>query len=347
MESQTGEWAEPLDAPFDGIEDIAKHSGIVQNGELPVFKAYSSTTASPFQAPSLADDALMTMKRKEPSTPPGPVALATTTSSAEVASSPPAGSRKKRRTQNRGAKNKGLRHFSLKVCEKVQSKRVTTYNEVADELVTELQMLAAAGQAEGMGNNSSSQKNIRRRVYDALNVLMAMDIITKEKKEIRWVGLPTHSKQDLHKLEVRLVSKPIAVSDQEARLERIRKKSDHLEELVSQQRSYANLLARNSKADPGHMADASAKIHLPFILVNTRNTTEIECEMAEDHSEYFFNFSAPFEIHDDTEVLKRAGMDREQPGTPSHTVAPIRLSVTSPHTTATASTLPRPPMPFT
>jgi hypothetical protein len=40
---------------------------------------------------------------------------------------------------------------------------------------------------------------------------MAMDIITKEKKEIRWVGLPTHSKQDLHKLEVRLVSKPIAV----------------------------------------------------------------------------------------------------------------------------------------
>lgn len=46
------------------------------------------------------------------------------------------------------------------------------------------------------------QKNIRRRVYDALNVLMAMGIITKEKKEIRWVGLPTNSKQDLHKLEV-------------------------------------------------------------------------------------------------------------------------------------------------
>lgn len=38
--------------------------------------------------------------------------------------------RKKRRVQTRGTKNKGLRHFSLKVCEKVQSKRVTTYNEV-------------------------------------------------------------------------------------------------------------------------------------------------------------------------------------------------------------------------
>jgi hypothetical protein len=36
-------------------------------------------------------------------------------------------------------------------------------------------------------------KNIRRRVYDALNVLMAMDIITKNKKEITWVGLPGSS----------------------------------------------------------------------------------------------------------------------------------------------------------
>jgi hypothetical protein len=113
-----------------------------------------------------------------------------------------------------------------------------------------------------------------------------------------------------------------------------------------QQRSYANLLTRNSKTDPSQMSDASAKIHLPFILVNTRNTTEIECEMAEDHSEYFFNFSAPFEIHDDTEVLKRAGMDREQPG-PSHTVAPIRLSIAPPPPLPTTggAALPRPPPP--
>jgi hypothetical protein len=33
-------------------------------------------------------------------------------------------------------------------------------------------------------NQAYDEKNIRRRVYDALNVLMAMNIITKEKKEI-------------------------------------------------------------------------------------------------------------------------------------------------------------------
>lgn len=46
------------------------------------------------------------------------------------------------------------------------------------------------------------QKNIRRRVYDALNVLMAMNIISKEKKEIRWIGLPTNSAQECQNLEV-------------------------------------------------------------------------------------------------------------------------------------------------
>ena len=47
------------------------------------------------------------------------------------------------------------------------------------------------------------QKNIRRRVYDALNVLMAMNIISKDKKEIRWIGLPTNSAQECQNLEVR------------------------------------------------------------------------------------------------------------------------------------------------
>lgn len=52
-------------------------------------------------------------------------------------------------------------------------------------------------EANGQPLDSSNydQKNIRRRVYDALNVLMAMNIISKDKKEIRWIGLPTNSAQ--------------------------------------------------------------------------------------------------------------------------------------------------------
>lgn len=44
---------------------------------------------------------------------------------------------------------KGLRHFSMKVCEKVRTKGFTSYNEVADELVLEF--------ATGMHGSADSQ----------------------------------------------------------------------------------------------------------------------------------------------------------------------------------------------
>ena len=86
--------------------------------------------------------------------------------------------------------SKGLRHFSMKVCEKVKQKNVTSYNEVADELVGEYCGLTSFNQNELSASQSSSaataldywsydQKNVRRRVYDALNVLIAMNIISK------------------------------------------------------------------------------------------------------------------------------------------------------------------------
>ncbi len=63
-----------------------------------------------------------------------------------------------------------------------------------------------------------------RRVYDALNVLMAMNIISKEKKEIRWLGLPTNSVQEANSLEL----------DKEKRMERIKAKTQQLQDLILQ-----------------------------------------------------------------------------------------------------------------
>ena len=201
--------------------------------------------------------------------------------------------------QTAGGRNngKGLRHFSMKVCEKVESKGRTTYNEVADELVGEFSgaahlpppvalrcarsQLPRRGLAatltptgcmssqpeacrepiwdcccvtwqfewqiripsilpgpafrgrlwstwhEGTahpvhahlciadfetttlspacagspGIAAYDEKNIRRRVYDALNVLMAMDIIIKDKKDISWKGLPSAPHAQLEKLK--------------------------------------------------------------------------------------------------------------------------------------------------
>ena len=41
------------------------------------------------------------------------------------------------------------------------------------------------------GGTQYDEKNFRRRVYDGLNVLIAMEIISRSKKEILWHGLPS------------------------------------------------------------------------------------------------------------------------------------------------------------
>ncbi|XP_073915185.1 transcription factor Dp-2 isoform X5 [Castor canadensis] len=197
----------------------------------------------------------------------------------------------------KGDKNgKGLRHFSMKVCEKVQRKGTTSYNEVADELVSEL----TSSDDHLPADSAYEQKNIRRRVYDALNVLMAMNIISKEKKEIRWIGLPSNSAQECQDLEV----------EKQRRIERIKQKRAQLQELLLQQIAFKNLVQRNRQNEQQNQGPPAlnSTIQLPFIIINTSRKTVIDCSISSDKFEYLFNFDNTFEIHDDIEVLKRMGM---------------------------------------
>jgi len=199
---------------------------------------------------------------------------------------------KRRKTEKGG---KGLRHFSMKVCEKVKAKGSTSYNEVADELVAEL----TDPRCQSPSDQQYDQKNIRRRVYDALNVLMAMDIISKEKKEIRWLGLPTNSVQEAYSLE----------DEKAKRIDRIKAKTQQLQDLIQQQIAFKNLVERNKEAEKISGAPTpNSAIQLPFIILNTSKKTVIDCSISHDKMEYLFNFNDTFEIHDDMEVLKRMGM---------------------------------------
>ncbi|CAB1347482.1 unnamed protein product, partial [Coregonus sp. 'balchen'] len=172
---------------------------------------------------------------------------------------------------NKANKNgKGLRHFSMKVCEKVQKKGATSYNAVADELVAEFTHSTTVMATYSVYD----QKNIRRRVYDALNVLMAMNIISKEKKEIRWIGLPNNSAQECQNLEV----------EKQKSLKRIRQKRTQLEELILQQISFKNLVQRNKASEASSLAPppSSSVIHLPFIILNTDVRTVTDCSISSD-----------------------------------------------------------------
>ena len=179
-------------------------------------------------------------------------------------------------------------------------------------------------------------KNIRRRVYDALNVLMAMDIITKNKKEITWRGLPGSTVQDHlgdgsgnsdDKRKVNGLSRCQRVQqlqlEVKKRQEDIRKKTECLQELMVQNVCFQNLLGRNYTRDfaesrrtqnkhaqsaDAHEDDKNEKIPLPFIIINTDSKAVVQCEMCPRRTDVSFDFSLPFEINDDNEILKRLGM---------------------------------------
>jgi riboflavin biosynthesis pyrimidine reductase len=90
---------------------------------------------------------------------------------------------------------------------------------VADELVKEhIEQLAAES------GPVSEHKNIRRRVYDAINVLMAMEIISKDQKLLKWKGLPTNSAQEFNQYEEMRANKE----------EQIAKSRAHLKDLLLQ-----------------------------------------------------------------------------------------------------------------
>ncbi|XP_066258707.1 transcription factor Dp-1 isoform X1 [Euwallacea similis] len=193
--------------------------------------------------------------------------------------------------------SRGLRHFSMKVCEKVKEKVTTTYNEVADDLVREF--TAQQNNANSPLADQYDQKNIRRRVYDALNVLMAMNIISKEKKEIRWIGLPTNSLQECQQLEKEVHRKYMS----------IREKEKQFYHLILSQIAFKSLAQRNKETEkvygpPG----ANSCIQLPFITVNTNKKTVINCSISNDKTEYMFQFNDKFEISDDLEILKQIGL---------------------------------------
>eukprot|EP00586_Coscinodiscus_wailesii_P013093 CAMPEP_0172501036 /NCGR_PEP_ID=MMETSP1066-20121228/145304_1 /TAXON_ID=671091 /ORGANISM="Coscinodiscus wailesii, Strain CCMP2513" /LENGTH=434 /DNA_ID=CAMNT_0013275599 /DNA_START=84 /DNA_END=1388 /DNA_ORIENTATION=+ len=230
--------------------------------------------------------------------------------------------------------NKGLRHFSMKVCKKVEEKGQTTYNEVADELVKEFIAQRASETLQnstphtsapsptdsaavshpkknGKGAKQDEEKNIRRRVYDALNVLMAMDIISKEKKDIRWKGLPAN-----HDLEM-------LMREKEHRAKEMERKKECLQELLVQQVCFRNLVRRNRERDIREAAMSATggdaiqhddpsrqKISMPFIVVNTASSSVIQCEMNPERTQVNFDFSLPFEVNDDNEILKRLGLNK-------------------------------------
>lgn len=100
-----------------------------------------------------------------------------------------------------------------------------------------------------------------------------MNIILKEKKEIKWIGLPTNSLQECHQLQIEIKKKERS----------IREKQNQLNELILNQIAFKNLAQRNKEVERIHGPPPNTSyIQLPFIVVNTNKKTVINCSISND-----------------------------------------------------------------
>lgn len=209
-----------------------------------------------------------------------------------------------------GSVTKGLRHFSKLVSDKVAERGVTTYNEVADELAADIR--ASKKQRHGY-----DQKNIRRRVYDALNVLMAMDIIAKDKKEIRWLGIPACFQQSNDDNDDN--SKRQQLLEQQIKYEEERQ-AQLFESMQQMQRAVKNsldtflqtqsLVYRNQQQ--GALPAAQSIIELPFHVV--RCNQDYNVDVAHDGRQAMIESTIDQLVIDThTDVLRSLGYGQMSP----------------------------------
>lgn len=197
----------------------------------------------------------------------------------------------------------GLRHFSQQVCKKVREKQVTTYNAVADELAADIQ---------NFSDGQYDQKNIRRRVYDALNVLMAMGIIAKDRKEIRWLGLAgidnPSSKAAAEKLSDKVVEETNVLEKKLQSLQQSVKDKQHLMmHKVKQYTLFRNLIKRNM-AVPSH---TGGRLSLPLLALACKKKDRKAVTTSSDPTSVTVTGNMTVtNLITDTDIMENMGMHR-------------------------------------
>ncbi|KAL4509238.1 hypothetical protein ABPG72_018169 [Tetrahymena utriculariae] len=160
--------------------------------------------------------------------------------------------------ENGGNRNeRGLRILSKEVLDIVREKNETTYKEVTEEIIQNRQK-----------NNQSlgqDEQNIKRRVYDALNVLIAAELITKtEKKKIKYskplngicskiqkIPANKSSKEGINnvvsnnQLEKQQNQKTYFKNSLDSKKDRLKRKNDILKDLILKMVASKHLIKRN------------------------------------------------------------------------------------------------------
>ncbi|CAD8050587.1 unnamed protein product [Paramecium primaurelia] len=140
------------------------------------------------------------------------------------------------------------------------SNEAMAYSDICQQLTEEM-----IQEFNGQYNDKQKEiKNLRRRVYDALNVMISIGIVIKEKKLIR----------KNTETQVNLTKQNLIIRKQNLK-EQLQIKKTSATNQIKQQESLKKLVELNKMRD----VDESEKIRFPFILVKTQLNNNDEDEL--------------------------------------------------------------------
>eukprot|EP00472_Partenskyella_glossopodia_P007696 CAMPEP_0197538904 /NCGR_PEP_ID=MMETSP1318-20131121/60960_1 /TAXON_ID=552666 /ORGANISM="Partenskyella glossopodia, Strain RCC365" /LENGTH=328 /DNA_ID=CAMNT_0043097451 /DNA_START=477 /DNA_END=1463 /DNA_ORIENTATION=- len=199
---------------------------------------------------------------------------------------------KKKKTPPRSHKKMmGLKNLSRKICETLSSMGSATQEDMISVLYKSFVSGSDSSQHE-------SEKSIRRRIYDTLNVLMALGMVRKSKQQIEWTGHCIDQASQEH-IENKINQIKDQLSESKDNLVQKRKQLD--EETLQYGRT-KTLLDRNLKRiKTGEVSEK--RVCLPFLVVRAPQAGTVRIEFSENEHQVRVDFQEEMEICNDYDVL--------------------------------------------
>ena len=226
---------------------------------------------------------------------------------------------------------KKLVFLSWRVYEKAKEHCITNGTQIAKEILDESRKLRM----------NFDFKNVQRRVYDALNVLTALDMIKKDRNKIEFIrdipevfgderkngwGTPEQSRED-RQADIDAKIKELNRQKEQTK-ENINKKKQYFDEITVQVALLKKLVRRNYKQEENETShntpnkgkddrlslqkfQNTQKIHLPILVLEFKKNSAIEVLMNEDHKELVIISDVYPNLYNDNHVLLNTGLLNE------------------------------------
>ena len=203
----------------------------------------------------------------------------------------------------------GLKEISKRVMEIIKQSGQTTYKAISDQIVNEINEKSIKDEK----NITKDEKNIRRRIYDSLNVMKSMKLFHRDKnsKTIMWNydqefdplnEIENKNDKDDKNNEYKIDSNNII------ELKKIAKEKKEKSNLLNRElKGLKNVLERNNRED--EKVPENNKLYFPFIVIEfqTNKDPKINVALNENQTKGHFGFDEADAMYGDLDMVSKIG----------------------------------------